>query len=166
MTWLVVHTRPRQEAVAAENLGRQGFEVFYPRLRQRKRVGTRWEWVTGPLFPRYLFINVDIGNQGTAAIRSTRGVLELVRVGNAPAVVPAEVVGYLISRQDPELAAENDDSWPHKPGDRVEIASGPFAGFSGIYRVADGAQRVTLLVEILGRKTGVVVARDDLGDVL
>lgn len=52
MTWLAVHTRPRQEALAAQNLQRQGYTVFLPELQQRKRRAGKWRRVTGPLFPR------------------------------------------------------------------------------------------------------------------
>ena len=166
MTWLVVHTQARREEEAADNLRRQGFPVLYPRLRQRKRRGTRWQWVTGPLFPRYLFIDVEYGAQSTASVRSTRGVVDLVRFGHELVPVDASVIAYLQSHQDPELAAELNENWPHKPGDRVEITAGPFAGLSGIYQVENDAERVTLLIELLGRQSRVVVARDSLGDTL
>ncbi|WP_414674848.1 transcription termination/antitermination NusG family protein, partial [Limnobacter sp.] len=33
--WYVVYTKPRLEAVAVDNLQRQGFGVFFPRARQK-----------------------------------------------------------------------------------------------------------------------------------
>ncbi len=166
MIWLAVHTQPRQEEVAEKHLRQQGFAVFLPRLRQRKRRGTRWQWVVGPLFPRYLFIQVELGRQSTASIRSTRGVIGLVRFGQELVPVDPSIIHFLMDHQDPELAAQVDDAWPHRPGDRVEIADGPFSGLSGIYQISDDVARATLLIEILGRKAEVVVDRQSLGDTL
>ena len=34
-SWYVVYTHPREEALAEENLKRQGFEVYWPRYKKR-----------------------------------------------------------------------------------------------------------------------------------
>ena len=166
MTWLVVHSKARAEELAAENLRRQGYEVFLPQLRQRKRRQNRWQWVTGPLFPRYLFVNVVLGEQDTAVIRSTIGVASLVRFGQALVPIPDAVIDYLRRCEDPETGARTDDDWPHKLGDVVEILAGPFAGLTGIYQVPRDADRVALLVELLGRQNTVLVEREALGNVV
>lgn len=166
MTWLVVHSKARAEELAAEHLRRQGYEVFLPQLRQRRRRQNRWQWVTGPLFPRYLFVNVALGEQDTAVIRSTVGVVSLVRFGHALVPIPEAVIDYLRRCEDPETGARTDDAWPHKPGDVVEILEGPFAGLTGIYQVPRDADRVALLVELLGRQNTVLVEREALGNVV
>ena len=160
MSWLVVHSKPREEERAAQHLANQGFEVFLPRLRQRKRRAGGWQVVTGPLFPRYLFVQVAMGEQDTSVIRSTQGVANLVRFGYRLAELPADVIDYLRAQQDPALDARNEDDWPHKPGDRVSILEGPFAGLTGVYQMPRDEQRVLLLVELLGRQNQVLVERD------
>ena len=52
MHWLLAYTKPRQEALAEENLRRQGFEVLCPQLRVQKLRRRKWTWVEEPLFPR------------------------------------------------------------------------------------------------------------------
>ena len=89
-----------------------------------------------------------------------------MRFGHELVPVDKAIIAYLQARQDPELAAESDETWPHKPGDRVEITAGPFAGLSGIYQVENDTERVTLLIELLGRQSSIVVARDSLGESL
>src|SRR5947209_3993566 len=58
--WYVAQTHPRAEAKAAEHLDRQGFHVYLPNFRKRRRHARRVETVTAPLFPRYLFVSVDM----------------------------------------------------------------------------------------------------------
>ncbi len=61
--WYVAQTHPRAEAKAAEQLSRQGFQAYLPQYLKRRRHGRRVETVTAPLFPRYLFVSVDLATQ-------------------------------------------------------------------------------------------------------
>lgn len=166
MTWLVVHCKPREEDKAARNLRDQGFETFAPRIRQRKRGASGWRLVTGPLFPRYIFIDVALGEQSTASIRSTPGVCTLVRFGQQLAPVPDSVIGFLQAQQNPALKAQQDEAWPQRPGDRVQILKGPFAGLTAVFETARGDARAALLLDLLGRQNRVVVARDALSEAI
>ncbi|MFT7287896.1 MAG: transcriptional antiterminator RfaH [Halieaceae bacterium] len=166
MTWLVVHTKPRCEEQAAQQLTGQGYAVFLPRIRERKRRQNRWQWITAALFPRYLFVDVPLGEQTVAPIRSTVGVSSLVRFGQVLASMPENVVEFLRSEQAPEGGARQIEDWPHKPGDRVEILAGPFEGLSGIYQLPKGEDRALLLVELLGRQNTVVVPEESIGQVI
>ena len=40
--WYAVCCKPRQEAVAEENLLRQGFQTYLPRIRMRQRRRGQW----------------------------------------------------------------------------------------------------------------------------
>lgn len=164
MTWLVVHSKPREEDKAARNLRDQGFETFAPRIRERKRGASGWRMVTGPLFPRYIFINVALGEQSTGPIRNTPGVCSLVRFGQQLAPVPDAVVSYLQAQQSPELGARQVEAWPQQPGDRVRILEGPFAGLTAVFESARGDERAALLLELLGRQNRIVVPRDALSE--
>ncbi len=84
--WYAVSCKPRQEAVAEDNLLRQGFHVYLPRIRIRQRRRRQWIDAVEVLFPRYIFIRVDPLRRSTATVRSTRGALGLVRFGGQPAV--------------------------------------------------------------------------------
>ncbi len=57
--WYVVHCKPRQEATAEEHLNRQGYGAYLPKVLLRKRKRDKWVKVVEPLFPRYLFSQVD-----------------------------------------------------------------------------------------------------------
>ena len=83
--WYAIHTKPRQEDLAAEHLRRQEFEVYLPRIKQPRRYRGRWRDAIEPLFPRYLFIRLELGSENVAPIRSTRGVTKLVSFNGQPA---------------------------------------------------------------------------------
>ena len=80
-SWYVAYTQPRNEKLALEHLVRQGFEVFCPQYRKRRSHARRIDMVPAPLFPRYLFVAFDASDPQWRAIRSTRGVIDLVRHG-------------------------------------------------------------------------------------
>ncbi|MEP1472113.1 MAG: transcription termination/antitermination NusG family protein [Halieaceae bacterium] len=163
LIWLAVHTRPRQEATAAVNLSRQGFEVFLPQLRQRKRRQAKWQWFTAPLFPRYLFLQVALGEQDVAKVRSTLGVVNLVRFGARLAQVDTSIIDFLKAQQDDAKGVGELDDAAYRPGDRVQILEGPFAGLNGLYQMKRDADRVELLLSLMGRELPIVLQLDQLG---
>ena len=82
--WFVAHTHPHAEAKATAHLNRQGFEIYFPRYLKRRRHARRIETVAAPLFPRYLFVAVDLTAQRWRSIYSTVGVTRLVCNGDDP----------------------------------------------------------------------------------
>jgi transcriptional antiterminator RfaH len=155
--WYAVQSKPRQEALAQEQLQRQAYTTYLPRIRLKKRRRNQWLDVTEPLFPRYLFIQVDADTQSLAPVRSTIGVAGLVRFGHLLRPVPDTVIDYLRSVEDSDLGERDEAAYPHQPGDRVEVLEGPFSGLIGLFQLADGKDRALLLLDLLGRSTEVAI---------
>lgn len=155
--WFTIYTKPRQERVALENLERQGFECFLPMAvnpyQKLTRVGRRIE----PLFPRYLFLNVVPDRQSLGPIRSTRGVLKLVRFGVEFAQVSEDVIGAIRDRMDPQSGLVQLEPVPAQVGDRVRVFDGPLAGLQGIFKERRGESRALLLMRMLGTESTVEV---------
>lgn len=158
--WYVVCCKPRQESVAQENLKRQGFEVYLPRISARQRKRNRWVDSIQVLFPRYLFIRADRRRQSTASIRSTRGAVGLVRFGVEPAVVPDQVIEAIIAREDAATGLHVKVCPEFQAGEKVTMLEGPFAGLEGVFARDDGIERAILLIELLGKASRVRVNRD------
>ena len=155
--WFAVHAKPRQESVAQENLQRQGFDTYLPRVLLRKRRRDKWVKAVEPLFPRYLFIHVDAAQHSLAPVRSTLGVAALVRFGQQLKPVPDSVIAFLRALENPDTQQHHADEWPHQPGDRVDVLEGPFTGLSGIFQSAAAEDRAMLLLDLLGRSNEVIV---------
>jgi transcriptional antiterminator RfaH len=154
--WYVVHTKPRQEARALENLQNQGFECFLPMIQVEKLRSQRVEAVAEPMFSRYLFICLDDTTQNWAPIRSTLGVSKLVSFGRNPAKVPQELIELL--RDSPQQILERMFS----PGERVQVASGPLRGLVGSYLGHGGERRAFVLIELLGQPQRLRIELDTL----
>jgi transcriptional antiterminator RfaH len=160
--WYAIYTKSRQEQLAEEHLRNQDYEVYLPRIRQgRTRVG-RWRKVIEPLFPRYLFIKVNLSEDNTAPVRSTRGVTGLVRFDGEPVPVPDDFMAELME------SCEDVEGMPVmggavlKEGDPVVILEGPFKGLAGILQGQTGEERVLVLLRILGRESSVAFDLDRL----
>jgi transcriptional antiterminator RfaH len=148
LSWYVVHTKIRQEALAMTNLNRQGFECYMPMIKMEKLRRHKATLVEEPMFPRYLFIRLDSSGSGQSwsPIRSTLGVSQLVRFGGQPAVVDSQLIALLRSREQggrPEPL--------FKAGEKVVVADGPFAGIEAIFKTADAESRSMILLEMLSK---------------
>ncbi|NDC62375.1 MAG: transcriptional activator RfaH, partial [Betaproteobacteria bacterium] len=74
MLWYAVHSRPKQEQRALENLQNQGYEAWLPMITLEKLRRGRVTEVVEPMFSRYLFIRLDMEHTNWTPIRSTLGV--------------------------------------------------------------------------------------------
>jgi transcriptional antiterminator RfaH len=153
--WYLIRSKPREESTAHAQLQRQGFNAFFPRVQQSVRIRGRWSERVGPLFPRYLFLHADAARQSLAPVRSTLGVNEIVRFGSEYATVPLEIIRSLMAEANPDTGVHELRGPLFTAGSNVKIADGPFRGLEGVFECADGEERVSILLEVLGRRTRV-----------
>jgi len=155
--WYVVHTQPHNEERADANLRRQGFATYLPRFQRTRRHARRTETVVRPLFPRYLFVAIDLTRDRWRAIHSTFGVSHLVQAGDEPLSVPLGVVEEIRAREDGAGLVKLGLPPGIVPGSPVRLIDGIFQDAKGVLeRVADD-RRVAVLLELLGREVRVFV---------
>lgn len=148
--WYLIHSKPRQEEVAKENLERQGYSTYLPLLRTpRRRMGRRIIRIE-PMFPRYFFIHLDTETDNWAPIRSTIGVSTLVRFGMTPSAVPDDLIEILRQRDD-SAGVQDIPMHEFKAGQKIRIEEGPFMGYEGIYLAKSSQERVLVLLDIVGK---------------
>jgi transcriptional antiterminator RfaH len=158
--WFVAHTQPHAEVKATSNLNRQGFEIYFPRYLKRRRHARRIETVAAPLFPRYLFVAVDLAAQRWRSIYSTIGVARLVCNGDEPTAVPDGVVEALRSREDADGFIKLDYRAPFRAGDKIRVLDGAFSSCLGLFEGMAERERISILLDLLGRKVRVVLDAD------
>ena len=146
LSWLLVATKPRSEFVARQHLERQGFEVCLPQITLRKRRQGKWQQVTEPMFPGYVFVGVILGEHDIAPIRSTVGCVQVVRFGGRLVPVPASVMRTLLSY----ACAPLNKTKTFLAGERVRVESGAFEGLEAVFDKSRGEDRVQVLVSVLG----------------
>lgn len=157
MHWYLVHTKPRQEKCALDNLQRQGHQCYLPTLPFEKLRQSVLMVTDEPLFPRYLFIRLGQGDSAKswAPIRSTKGVSRLVSFGVEPVKVADGLIEVL---REQEALVQTEPARLFKPGEQVRLTEAPFAGIEGVYQMADGERRVLVLIEQLSKQVRVRVA--------
>jgi transcriptional antiterminator RfaH len=158
LSWYLIHSKPRQEKVALENLERQGYPCYLPVLRLEKLRRGALVVLDEPLFSRYLFVQLDTDSSARSwtPIHSTRGVSRLVRFGVEPARVDDALVAYLRQQQAQEVKRL------FEPGQRVKVIEGAFAGVEGVFQIDDGQARAMVLIELLSRQVRLPVAAAQL----
>ncbi len=158
--WYLIMTKPKQDEVAECNLKLQGFEVYRPQCRQVKTRRGKKITQLESLFPRYLFIKLDDEQQNWAPIRSTKGVLQLVRFGTQAAKVDEALIDQLKHQEQVALNEPSDSLY--KKGDKLRVEAGAFYGLDAIFEGYDSDQRIIVLMNILGQQQKLTLPAEQL----
>jgi len=158
--WYVLHTKSRHEAVVFDGLLKKSLEAFLPRVKVRSTRRDRKALIHIPLFPGYLFIRTDLQPRTHLEIVKTAGVVRLIGTSQGPVPVPAETVASLkimVASERPITTGSR-----MRPGDRVMVVQGPFAGVTGTFTRYRSQGRVVVHIDALGQYAAAEV---DEGDV-
>ena len=157
--WHVIRTEARAEYLAAGELGRDGFEVFFPRVKVAHPARGHAD---APLFPGYLFLRCDLENDGLPSFRRTRRILGWVRFGNDIGWLPDQVLDEIRQRSE-MINQEGGLRRRFRSGELVRIVSGAIQGLAQV--VEDGKSvnsKVKVLLEFMGRSVLAQVPEFDL----
>jgi transcription elongation factor/antiterminator RfaH len=155
--WFLAHTQPHNERRAQLHLGAQGFGTHFPTIQKTIRHARQLRTVRAPLFPRYVFVILDLERDRWLSVGSTVGVSSLYSCADRPVPVPEGIVETLIQNTDEAnltLFASG-----LKAGQSVRILSGPFANFVGTLERLDAAGRVRVLLDMMGKAVPVALRR-------
>ncbi len=161
LRWYTIQTKPKHEAQVGKRLRDLNLEIFLPRIRARRRVGTRFNWVLEPLFPSYLFCRLDVVLSGKAA-RYCPGVKDFVRFGSRIPEVGDSIVHNLMERCPQGVAQTGLPAF--QKGQAVVIREGPLSGLEAVFdEEMSGKERIAVLLEFLGRQTRLIVNSEAVG---
>jgi len=154
--WSIVQTHSQRERVAAEQLAQRGFHVYLPKIRITTKLGARRVHNLVPLFPSYLFLQID---RVWYPVLSTVGVLRVLRNGDRePARLDDQIISEIRGR---EVHGIIKLPKPVRVGDRVRIVRGSFLDHVGVYEGMSGRERARILLDLLGRKVPVEIDPED-----
>ena len=159
--WYLAYTKPRIETGASAQLARQGYDAYLPLYKTLKRADGAMLVRHGPMFPRYVFFRPGRAGQSIAPVRSTLGVSNIVRFGVTPASISHALVEALRAFEHQREHADLATLAPLRAGRRVLVCAGPLKGLEGLVSRTAG-QRVTVLLDVLGKSTPVGLAAQDL----
>ena len=155
--WYLVHTLPHNERRAQLHLGAQGYRTHFPTIQKTIRHARKLRTVQAPLFPRYVFLILDLGRDRWLSVWGTVGVSSLFTSEDRPVPVPEGIVETLIQNSDEANLALFTSGLT--TGKSVRILSGPFANFVGKVERLDAAGRVRVLLDMMGTAVPVALRR-------
>jgi transcription antitermination factor NusG len=147
--WYGYRVRSRHEKLVSRSLRTKAYEEFLPLTRCRRGWVDRVKVVEIPLFPGYIFCRSNEREIGR--IRSTVGIIDVVRAGSSPVPVRTEEIESLRQAVRHELPMESYPTPDELSGRCVRITSGPLSGMSGVLTDVRGRQRLVLSVDLLRR---------------
>lgn len=153
ITWCVAHTQALKESIAQQNLLAQGFEVYLPKFKKTRRHARKVDEVLAPLFPRYIFVGMDLETALWRGVNGARGVSKLLMFNETcPATVPLTVIEELKAQEDAAGVLPIGSIITFAKGDKVRILDGAFQDQIAVFAALDDVSRVQLLLNFLGRE--------------
>src|SRR3546814_15438171 len=108
---------------------------------KERRHARRCERVTAPLFPRYLFVELDLGAQRWRTVNGTFGVCYLVAMGERPAAVPQGIVEAIRISEDEHGLVDVPAESPSRRGDTMRITGGAVSDQPGRFEEKEDRQQ-------------------------
>ncbi len=157
--WYVVLTKSQQELRAQDNLERQGGVAFVPMLANERIIRGQRVVRQEPLFPGYLFLQVDSDNALLSKVRSTLGVRQLLTFAGQLMTIAPSIIADLQQRN---TSTELHIPEPFSAGQSVTLEHGPFQHYQALFKEYDGAERGIILLSLLGQQNELVIQLADL----
>jgi transcriptional antiterminator RfaH len=159
--WVLIYTKPKQEIKANENLQKQGFKTFLPLIAASNKIS---ECTPTPVFPRYLFAQLNLSLENWSSIRSTYGVSKIIMFGEDFTIVPNKIIKLIQDKLNEEgIYKEEISNKDFKKGDSLTIKEGRFAGVDAIFLANKSKDRVTLLLKLLKTTVSAEIPKADVG---
>lgn len=176
--WYAIKTKPKSERLARDEIAKLVHDVYLPeyeieRFNRRKRVS-----IVNRLchFPRYMFAELEA--EHFSKVLACRGVADILPgFPMAPQPVPAKYVHDLRAAQEAHLFDDTDrarrlrgetvkntlDAMRKRLAQKpVRVKDGPFLSFEGEVEAVHSLQRLTVLIESMGRSIPVEL---DMGQI-
>ena len=161
--WFLVYTKAKEEEIAQKNCANQGFETFLPMIAYEK-ISQPKSFSLKPMFPRYLFITINVEKDNWHLIKSTRGVSHLVLFGNKFAAVPNAVIEFIKTRvNNHSIVKHNVTRQLFQKGDKLVINKGVFQGKEAKFLSMTGKERVRILLKLMNELIIAEIPEHDIG---
>ncbi|MEZ4681910.1 MAG: transcription termination/antitermination NusG family protein [Caldilineaceae bacterium] len=152
--WYVVHTRPRRELLVAGLLERvEELTLFLPEVLQPASTASKGAKKI-PLFPGYLFVQVDLQSSPAGTVIHTPGVIGFVKRA-APPTGGRRGGTTLAGAGGTGQAKGGLPVHTLQPGDHVTFKAGPLQGLDGVFTGPQTPTQRAGAASLLGPATGV-----------
>ncbi len=156
--WYAVYTIVRHEKKVHSSLLEKSIDTYLPIREVTNRWKDRNKKVKLPLFPGYVFVNLDLKDKMN--VLSTKGVVRILGVNGDPTPIPEQQINSIKTLLESELRYD-----PYEyltEGSKVEVINGPLMGTQGIIAERRGQYRLILSVDLIQRAVSVEVDVNDV----
>ena len=153
--WYALQVASHCEKPVSSGLALRGYTQFLPLFRSRRRWSDRYQDVDLPLFPGYVFCQLDITHRLPALL--IPGVVRFVGLGKMPMPVDRDEMAAVQTVVSSGFLAQ---PWPFlKVGQTVTIEEGPLRSVTGILTRINGAEQLVVSITLLQRSLAVNIPR-------
>jgi len=155
--WFVIQTKPGDEHRVETHLLNQKIETFLPFIEAHQYRNGKMVQIIKPFFPNYLFARLDLKFH-YYKVKWTRGVSKILGSGDGPALISEKVIQMIKERIGKDNLVKLEEEL--KEGDAVQVTSGPFKEFNGIFqKKISGNGRVRILLNMIGVDVPIQLSR-------
>lgn len=160
MSWYAAYTRCNHERVVKKLLSDKGLATFLPTITVPSRRKDRKVLIKRPLFPNYLFVELNEARDNWMKMFRTPGLVHICGNGR-PMPVPDEDIESI------RIFVTSDRNLYPLPylqvGSRVQVISGPLTNAIGILVKEDRKKRrLVVSVELMGQSVAATLFDDEI----
>jgi len=160
MSWYAAYTRCNHEKVVKKVLNEKDIVTFLPQIIIPSKRKDRKILIKRPLFPNYLFIELDEAHETWMKVFRTPGLVRICGNGR-PMSIPDEDIESI------KIFINSDRNlYPLsylKVGSRVQVISGPLTGAIGILVKEDHKRRrLVVSIDLMGQSVAATLHDDEI----
>lgn len=160
MSWYAAYTKCNHERAVKKQLTDKGIVTFLPTIIVPSRRRDRKVLIKKPLFPNYLFVELDSNHDNWMKTFRTPGLVKICGNGR-PTPVPVEDITSI------RIFVNSDRNLYPLPylevGARVQVISGPLTGAIGVLIKEDRKhRRLVVSVELMGQSVAATLFDDEV----
>jgi transcription antitermination factor NusG len=154
--WYAIQVKRNHERLTATHLEHRNYETFLPLYKSRRRWSDRIKELDLPLFPGYLFCQMDPARR--LSVLTSPGVVRVVGVGKTPVPVADQEIASI--RAIVESKLQTNPCAYLQIGEQVRIGYGPLRGLSGILQAIENEHHLVVGVTLLKRAVSVRIQEE------
>jgi transcription antitermination factor NusG len=155
LPWYALQVASKCEKSVSSGLLLRGYSEFLPLYRSRRRWSDRLQDVDLPLFPGYVFCQLDVNRR--LPVLQVPGVVRIVGLGKMPMPVDDHEMAAVQAVVRSGLLMQ---PWPFlEVGQTVTIEEGPLRHVTGILTQISGCEQLVVSITLLHRSLAVAIPR-------
>jgi transcriptional antiterminator RfaH len=146
--WYIAQIKPNSYRSATQNLERQGFETFLPKMEITHRKKNKFLIKNVYVFPGYIFVCFNSNVITWTKINNTYGVSKILVFNKKPSEISSKLIVELKNRYEINNNVTLKDML--QKGDSIKFHKGPFADLIANVESVDENSRIWVLLEAMG----------------